>query len=194
MEAEGFNFCEAMRRLGQDLTGRLAELEHIDLARVAISLCQTRKDVAHGIYASLTPLRFEAGAKTTRRRGRLYGVQPVLDAEGREYLYILSFYLPRFMKISLEEKLSTIVHELWHIGPDFDGDLRRHEGRCYAHGPSQQRYDALMDRLAQRWLALDPPSHCYDFLLGDCDELVAQYGAITGDHWPHPQLIPLSAA
>lgn len=194
MERHGFDFCRAMRRLCHDMTTRLPQLRHVDLAQVAISLCQTRKNVSHGIYASLTPLRFEAGAKTTTRRGRRYGVQPVLDPAGREYLYILSFYLPRFMQPALEEKLSTVVHELWHISPKFDGDLRRHAGRCYAHGPSQRAYDALMDRLTQSWLALDPPSQLYEFLVGDCDELVAQYGRIVGQHLPNPQLIPLGAA
>lgn len=194
MESHGFDFCEAMRHLCADMTRRLPELRHINLTRVAISLCQTRKNVSHGIYASLTPLRFEAGAKTTVRRGRRYAVEAVIDSNGREYLYILSFYLPRFMTTSLEEKLSTVVHELWHISPAFDGDLRRHAGRCYAHGPSQKQYDALMDRLAQRWLALDPPSHLYDFLMGDCDELIAEHGRITGTRWPNPQLVPLGAA
>ena len=194
MKSQGFDFCWAMRILCQDLVGRLPDLRHIDLPRVAISLCQTRKNVAHGIYASLTPLRFEAGAKTTVRRGRRYGVEPVLDERGEEYLYILSFYLPRFMNTSLEEKLSTVIHELWHISPNFDGDLRRHQGRCYAHGPSQKQYDAQMDRFAQRWLALDPPTHLYDFLIGDCEELIAEHGRITGTRWRNPQLIPLDAA
>ncbi len=190
MKSHGFDFTLAMRHLCEDITSRLPVLRHIDLSRVAISLCQTRKNVSHGIYASLTPLRFEAGAKTTQRRGRRYRVEPVIDETGREYLYILSFYLPRFMTTSLEEKLSTVVHELWHIGPKFDGDLRRHDGRCYAHGPSQNAYDAQMDRMAQAWLALDPPSQLYDFLMGDCKELIAENGQIIGSHWPNPRLVP----
>ncbi len=194
MKSHGFDFTLAMRQLCEDMAVRLPELRHIDLKQVAISLCRTRKNVSHGIYASLTPLRFEAGAKTIQRRGRRYGVEPVTDATGREYLYILSFYLPRFLNTSLEEKLSTVVHELWHIGPQFDGDLRRHDGRCYAHGPSQQAYDAQMDRLARAWLALDPPSHLYDFLTASCDELIAEYGRITGSHWPNPRLVPMDAA
>ena len=194
MTGQGFDFTRAMRFLCEDLASRLPELQHIDLPRVAISLSKTRKNVSHGIYASLTPLRFEAGAKTTRRRGRRYGVEPIVDATGREYLYILSFYLPRFMNTSLEEKLSTVVHELWHISPDFDGDLRRHAGRCYAHGNSQKEYDARMDQLAQQWLTLDPPAHLYEFLMSDCNELIAEHGRIIGSHWPNPRLIPLNAA
>jgi len=69
--------------------------------------------------------------------------------------------------------------------------LRRHEGRCYAHGPSQQQYDAEMDRLAQRWLSLDPPGHAYEFLTNDFAALVAEHGRVIGTHWATPRLLPL---
>ncbi len=173
------------------MVARLPELSHVDLGRVAISLCQTRRNVSHGLYAALTPLRFEAGARQKTLDGRRYGVEPVCDASGREYLYILSFYLPRFLNTSLEEKLSTVLHELWHISPEFDGDLRRHDGRCFAHGPSQRDYDAQMDQLAQRWLALDPPAYLYEYLAEDFENLVAEHGAVVGAHWPTPKLIAL---
>ncbi len=189
--SHGFDFTAAMRRLCRDMVARLAELSHIDLERVAISLCQTRQNGSHGLYASLTPLKFEAGADQQVLEGRRYGVQRLCDQQGRELLYILSFFLPRFQNTSLEEKLSTVLHELWHVSPEFDGDLRRHEGRCYAHGPSQREYDAQMDRLAQRWLALDPPGHLYEFLTLDFAELVAEHGQVVGARWPTPKLLPL---
>ena len=189
-KSHGFDFCRAMRLLCQDMVARLPELSHVVLDRVAISLCRTRRDSSHGIYASMTPLRFEAGALEKTMRGRRYAVQRLSDGQGSEYLYVLSFYLPRFQNTSLEEKLSTVIHELWHISPEFDGDLRRHEGRCYAHGPSQREYDAQMDRLAQRWLGLDPPAHTYTFLEYDFDQLVAEHGKVVGTHWPAPKLLP----
>jgi hypothetical protein len=48
-----------------------------------------------------------------------------------------------------------------------------------------------MDRLAQRWLSLDPPGHTYEFLMADFDELVAEHGKVVGTHWPTPRLLPL---
>ena len=187
-DAAGFNFTAAMERLCADMVSRLGELQHIELDRVAFNLCQARKDVSHGLYASLTPLRFENGATQKNLHGKRYAVDRVWNLAGREYLYILSFYLPRFMNTSVEEKLSTVLHELWHISPMFNGDLRRHEGRCYAHGPSQSNYDAQMDRLAQKWLALGPPEHLYDFLLYSFQELAAEYGSVIGSRWPTPKL------
>jgi hypothetical protein len=187
----GFDFTSAMRQLCADMVSRLPELRHVDLDRVALSFCQARKNVAHGLQATLTPLRFQHGATTERFDGERYGCQRVFDAEGHEYLYILSFYVPRFLNLRLEEKLATTLHELWHISPNCDGDLRRHEGRCYAHGSSQRHYDAEMDRLARKWLSLDPPYHLYQFLELDYRQLVAEYGAVYGQQVAVPKLLRL---
>jgi hypothetical protein len=188
--SKGFDFTGAVRVVCADMTARLPELRHVDASRVAIGLRPTRHRLPHGVYATLTPLRFAGGQDCEVRRGRRYRIQPLVNALGGDFLYLLSFYLPRFLDLSLEGKLSTIIHELWHIGPQFDGDLRRHEGRCYAHGRSQRAYDAEMDRLAQQWLAADPPAHMYEFLAADYDELRAEFGGVCGDRWPTPRLVP----
>jgi hypothetical protein len=181
-----------MRSLCVDLTRRLPELSHIDMCRVAIRFCQARIHSRHGIYASLTPMRFAGGALTSLRRGRTWTVQRLFDDAGREMLYLLSFYLPRFQQRPLEEKLSTVIHELWHISPAFDGDIRRHPGRCYAHTHSQKQYDAQMDALAQKWLSLAPPPECYDFLRYDFRGLEARHGRVYGQKIRTPRLVRAS--
>jgi hypothetical protein len=186
----GFDFTVAARAICVDMTARVPELAHIRMDRVAVGVRRARNRGPYGVYATLTPLRFAGGADREVRRGRSYRIEPLIDEGGSEYLYLLSFYLPRFLDLPLEGKLSTIVHELWHIGPRFDGDLRRHEGRCYAHGSSQRKYDAQMDRLAQSWLAADPPPHLYEFLSAGFDELQAEHGSVRGQRWPTPRLIP----
>ena len=112
-----------------DIAARLPELSHVDMARLAVSFSQTRKATRFGLYATLTPLRFAGGEIHTVRRGRKWAIQRVFDASGREMLYILSFYLPRFLDLPLRQKLATATHELWHVGPRCDGDLRRFAGR-----------------------------------------------------------------
>ena len=187
---QGFNFTLHVRRLSEDMTRRLPQLGHVDLARVAISFSQTRSAAGHGTYASLTPMRFAGGQLYTVRRGRKWTVQRLYDASGREMLYILRFYLPRFLDLALREKLATLVHELWHVSPRFDGDLRRHRGRCYAHGSSQKHYDAVVGRLVDRWLAQGPPEELYGFLRHTFAELVARHGRVYGKKIPTPKLIP----
>ena len=102
----------------------------------------------------------------------------LVNPDGTEMLYLLSFYLPRFQDRPLLDKLATVVHELWHIGPAFDGDLRRHEGRCYAHGPREAEYHRQMEHLARRWLETKPPDDCYEFLRHDFQGLRRLHGTV----------------
>ena len=60
-----FDFTPHIRRVCDDMVARLPELAHIDMSRVAVAFCQARKPVPHGMFASLTPLRFAGGAATT---------------------------------------------------------------------------------------------------------------------------------
>jgi hypothetical protein len=189
MDGHGFDFTANMRRVVQAIVDELAELQHIQLDRVAFSFGQARKRTRHGIYASLTPMRFQGGTLTTQRRGEAYTVQRLFNKAGEEMLYILTFYLPRFMDVDLNEKLITILHELWHISPKFDGDLRRHPGRCYVHSQSQKDYDARMQVLANRWLRGQPPPSLYGFLHLSFAELYRRHGRVYGTRVPHPKLI-----
>lgn len=191
--AVGLDFTSAMRRLCAALVRDLPELGHIDLARVAIRFCQARQGGPYGVQASLTPLRFADGQTVRRRRGRAWTIQRLLDRQGREMLYLLSFYLPRFLQYPLEEKLAVVVHELWHISPLFNGDIRRLPHRCFAHGPRAESFHAAQRELAAQWLAGRPAPELYDFLQGDYAALSQKYGRIYGDRIPTPRLIPLPA-
>lgn len=188
----GLDFTAAMRRLCTALVAALPELSHIDMARVAIRFCQVRQRGRYGVQASLTPLRFAHGDAVRRLRGRTWTIQRLLDRQGREMLYLLSFYLPRFLQYPLEEKLAVVVHELWHVSPEFNGDIRRLPHRCFAHGPRAESFHAAQRELAARWLALRPPAELYEFLQGDFAALSSKFGRIYGDRIRTPRLIPLS--
>ena len=187
----GFDFTLHIRRLCEDMTTRLDQLRHIDMSRVAVSFAQTRRTGSQGMFASLTPLRFADGQLQMLRRKRRWGIQRVYAPDGREMLYILTFYLPRFLDLPFREKLITTLHELWHIGPKFDGDVRRLGGRCFAHGSSQKRYDAHIESLLDRWLALSPPESLYEFLRPSFRELHTRHGRVFGRRVPPPKLVPL---
>ncbi len=189
----GFDFTAHMRRLCHSLVSDLPELAHIELDLVAIRFCQVRNAAAHGVLASLTPLRFEQGSRVTIRRGQSWRIDPVRDPSGREMLYLLSFYLPRFCNYPFAEKLATVVHELWHIGPSFDGDLRRHPGRCYAHSPRQRDFDAHAAGLAEKWLQRDPPAQTHAFLRSSFRELAREHGSVFGLRMPTPRLRRVTA-
>jgi hypothetical protein len=171
------------------MAAHLDEFRHIDISRVAVSFRQTRRRMSHGLYASLTPLRFLGGHTHCLRRGRKFSIQRV-EVDGREMLYVLNFYLPRFLDLSFREKLTTIAHELLHISPHFNGDLRRFSGRCYAHSHSHRQFDAQAEQLAQRWLSRGPDESLYAFLQLDFLRLHALHGRIFGRRIAAPKLLP----
>lgn len=189
---DGFNFTRSIWHLCTDITQRLPAFRHVDMNRVAISYSQARKRVKYGLFATTTPMRFEGGQLTSVRDQRIYEVQRLYSASGVEMLYIISFYLPRFLDIDYREKLVTIFHELWHISPEFNGDLRRHAGRCYAHSHSQKEYDRLMEQFLNQYLAADPPETIYGFLQLSFRDLKKAHGKVHGIRIPHPKLIPVA--
>jgi len=185
-----FDFSRAMARLCEDVAARVDDLLHVDMSRVAVSFAQTRRRVLHGMQAKLTPMRFEGGALSTHRQGRLWTCQRLIH-DGREMLYILTFYLPRFLDQSFQEKMTTVTHELLHVSPDFNGDLRRFHGRCYMHSSSHKEFDRQADQLARQYLAQRPPEELFEFLRYDFRTLSRRHGGVVGLQVPIPKLIAL---
>jgi hypothetical protein len=186
-----FDFTQHIRALCADMVARVPEFSHIDMSRVAVGFSQARKATPHGVFATLTPLRFTAGQSHTIRRGQRWAIPSLTDASGVEMLYILSFCLPRFLNLKFRQKLTTTAHELWHIGPRFDGDLRRFNGRCYAHGASRETFNAEADRLVDSYMATDPDPSIYAFLQKDFRTLHAQHDRIVGAKFRPPKLVRL---
>lgn len=186
----GFNFTGHMEALIRHACACVPELSHVQMDAVAVTYRQTRKAVSHGLQACLTPLRFEHGALQTEIQGRRWSMPRLIGPSGQDLLYLLSFYLPRYLNRPFHDKLVTIFHELWHIGPAFDGDLRRHEGRCYMHSPRQADFDAQAESLLQTWLAAHPPRELYAFLQHDFRQLASFHGGVCGIKAPIPKMLP----
>src|SRR5205807_9735779 len=130
--------------------------------RLLFGATQARNGHMHGLQARVTPLRFRDGKLTRRRRGTNYQVQRYW-VDQREVLYLVTFCLPRFLDLDFDEKFVTLFHELYHISPAFDGDLRRHDGRYAMHSHSQRLYDQQMAALARGYLrdGADPKLHAF---------------------------------
>ena len=114
-----------MRRLIDDIVRRRPEWSHLKPEQILIGFTQANLRGLHGLQARVTPLRFADGNLQKRHRGFIYQIQRYFNDE-TEYLYLLTFCLPRFLDQDFDHKMVTLFHELYHIGPKFDGDLRRH--------------------------------------------------------------------
>jgi len=185
-----FDFSAAMRNLCEDVTNRCQTLWHVKMPRVLISFTPCRNRSRYGLQARVTPLRFRDGA-LIRRHGEVeYQVQRFF-VDGREMLYLLTFCLPRFLDQTYEEKLITVFHELYHISPSFDGDLRRHPGRYAVHSHSKAHYDREMADLVNDYRNNHPEPEVFAFLNAGYRELWDRHHGIVGVVVPRPKLLPV---
>lgn len=184
------DFCGHMRRVCADIADRCEPLRHIHMPAVLMSFTPSRNRSLYGLQARVTPLRFREG-RLTRRHGTVdYQVQRFF-VDGVEMLYVVTFCLPRFLEQPFEEKLITVFHELYHISPAFDGDLRRHPGRYAVHSHSKDRYDAQMAELVKEYVAEHPEPELFEFLRHGYRQLWDRHGGITGVVVPRPKLLPV---
>ena len=102
--------------------------------------------------------------------------------------------MPRFQDQSFDDKLATVFHELYHISPKFDGDLRRFKGRNAFHGSSWKRYEQKMGDFAERYLDRQPDSSAHDFLKLTYQQLIDSYGEVVGLRIKEPQHIEIPRA
>ncbi|MCI0699727.1 MAG: hypothetical protein L0241_01405 [Planctomycetia bacterium] len=191
--SSGLDFTAWMHALCADVAQRCEELRHILMPRVLLTFTPSRNRSRYGLQARVTPLRFRNGALTRRHGSVDYQVQRFFVNES-EMLYVLTFCLPRFLDQPFSEKLITIFHELYHISPAFDGDLRRHPGRYAMHSRSKDRYDSRMAELVKEYIADHPDAEMLDFLRLGYRELWEKHSGIKGVVVPRPKLLPVGLA
>ncbi len=177
------DFTGRIAALVEDLVRRLPALAHVRTDRLLLTLSRARRGGLSGTFARIYPLKFEGGTdRVTRRVGgrwQTYEIPPVVH-DGRQILYIIAFVLPRFQNLPFETKLATVIHELYHIGPACDGDIRRLPGKNFAHGHSREVYNRLMTDLAAEYLRVRGDRALTEFLEHDFRTLERRYGGVTG--------------
>lgn len=179
MGRQAYNLTDEVSVLVHLLSQRLPALAHIDGGRVLHGVVQARSRSRYGVFAQCHALRFKHGQRELVR-GRWRWVWPEIKVRGREMLYYITYFLPRFLDQPPRERLHTLIHELYHISPKFNGDLRRFSGRNEYHGDSRAVFDGVVDGLVEAALReLDPGR--FAFLNLDFDQLQQKYGAVVGN-------------
>jgi predicted metallopeptidase len=191
--SRSLDFSAAMDALCRDVAVHCEDLAHIHMPQVLVSFTPCRNRSRYGLQARVTPLRFRDGALTRRHGAVEYQVQRFF-VDDLEMLYLLTFCLPRFFDQPFEEKLVTVFHELYHVSPSFDGDLRRHPGRYNVHSRSKELYDSRMAELVKEYLADHSEPEVFDFLRHGYRDLWEKHSGITGVVVPRPKLLPVGRA
>jgi predicted metallopeptidase len=134
------NITLAVKRLIRDVAHRLPEFAHVRASRFLVVAGEARGTSR----ASIGPGKVSS-ANGGRRRAIRVG--------GRSMLYVVTLRPLWFLASSPEERVATILHELYHVSTRFDGSL--HRGRRHARLP-RAAYDRKVGLLLGRYLSRAP--------------------------------------
>jgi hypothetical protein len=115
------NFNQALKALIKDVAASMAEYGHIRPSRILVVAGEARR----ASRGTVKPLTFEGG-KSKDKSGK---AKPVVRIRGRRMLYCITLRPLFFRSSTPESRIATLLHEMFHISPKFDGTLanaRRH--------------------------------------------------------------------
>jgi hypothetical protein len=139
MPQDSINISDVLSLIVHSAIEKCSLFSHIDMSKCHICVSSSRNGRG-GIYGKLVPLRFENGERILLYRGKKYYI-PEVKIKDKEILYIIYFYMPKFFNLPAKDKLNVIFHELYHISPEFNGDIRRLGKVKAAHGHSKKHFD-----------------------------------------------------
>ena len=135
------NMTLAVKRLIRDVARRVPELGHVRASRVLVVAGEARGTSR----ATIRPGNVGPARGGVRRR--------FIRVRGRRMLYVMTLRPLWFAASTPEERVATILHELYHVSTRFDGTL--HPGRRHGKLP-RSRYDRKVHGLLGRYLARAP--------------------------------------
>ena len=133
------NMTLAVKRLIRDVAERLPELAHVRASRVLVLAGEARGTSRATICpGNIGPARGGRGRRFIR-------------VAGRDVLYVITLRPLWFAASTPEERVATILHELYHVSAHFDGKL--HHARRHARLP-RKSFDQRVQELLQQYLAV----------------------------------------
>ncbi len=140
------DLTDGLRIAAQDMINRIPDLQHIKLERVHFAVFFTRKASRTLTYARCYPLTREI--KTKGRRS--FKLSKVLTNSNLEARYLLAFAWERYWEMTPRDRLETLIHELYHIGPKFDGEARAFATGGW-HGQGRVWFDNIIHNLCEKY-------------------------------------------
>ena len=188
MHFDTINITGTIKNIIKEISIFSPNFAYINTDKVLICISSNKKGNGGATYGKLVPLRFEGGNAAVKYNNHFYSM-PTIKSEGIEQFYIIYFFIPRFFDLTFEEKIKIIFHELYHISPDFNGDIRRVSKGKSAHGHSKKHFDSLfIDDLIQfsSYIKKTPYIH---FLNMNTKSLYKQFSKVIGRRMKMPKPI-----
>lgn len=107
--------------------------KNYDTQKILVSVGRSVSKGRWGVWAHVGPLKSRP----------LWG-----QIETSPKVYLMTFLFPRFFELSEQERLETIVHELYHLHPSLDGRLRTFARPHVFHGPTPGAYRRRVHELS----------------------------------------------
>jgi predicted metallopeptidase len=134
------NFNQSVRALIRDVAAHMPEFSHIKASRILVVAGEARR-ASRGTVKPLMSNPVQARRKST------------VKIKGRRMLYCITLRPLFFRSSTAQDRIGTLLHELYHISPRFDGTLdeqRRHES-------VGREFGAKLRPLVRRYLRQCPP-------------------------------------
>jgi len=134
------NFNLLARALIRDIARHMPEFGHIKASRILLVAGEARR----ASRGTVKPLKVRPGDRKAKA---------LVTINGRRMLYCITLRPLFFRSSTAKGRIGTLLHELYHISPRFDGTLdegRRHEAMGKGFG-------AKLRPLVRRYLRQCPP-------------------------------------
>lgn len=177
---KAYNLTDDISLLVHLLVRRVDRLSHIKPGQILHGVSQARTRSRYGVYAQCHGLRFKHGKREHPARDGHVWQWPIIKVRGGEILYYITYFLPRFLDQPPRERLHTLLHELYHVSPKFNGDLRRFPGRNEFHGNKHADFDGVVDRILEEALPHIELER-FPFLMLNFEQLVERFGGVVGN-------------
>ncbi|HPS56520.1 MAG TPA: putative metallopeptidase [Spirochaetota bacterium] len=172
------NLSDTLTLLLHEMVSRTEEFRLFDVNRILLCCSTNRKTTGGGIYGKLLPMRFENGSEIVKHNSRFYTI-PKLVVNDIEILYLMYFYMPKFFDLPAAEKVNVMFHELYHISPAFNGDIRRMGSVKKAHGHSKKAFEEKYIEYSRNFYEYVRSTPYHAFLSMRSDELRRRFKKVN---------------
>lgn len=139
------DFTKTLQQLIADVVARVPEFAHIQADRIVVVAGEARR----ASRGTIKPLAFRNG----RSRDAAGRKKPTVRIAGKRMLYCITLRPLFFRDSTPHTRIGTVMHELFHIAPEFDGTLHA----AHRHFTAGETFERSLRPLVKRYLSECPP-------------------------------------